>query len=225
MKGLMCALCAAALAVPVAAAAETLRLTTQEWKPYQYSAGTKVEGIAVKAVTCVLEKMGHQADIVVLPWMRAQLQVAGGEAVGFFAASKSADRDAYAEMSRAFIPQVWGWYQLAEKSFDPADKALKVGVLAGSSMEKWLDDNGYAATSRLQATEQLVKMLRLGRLDVVLANEIVFKEAVSVTGSPEAAFKMREHSNRPLGVYFGKAFLTSHPGFLDAFNARVTDCR
>lgn len=215
----------ALVGLPDNAAADTIKLTTQDWKPYQSVTAGQVDGIAVKAVKCVLGKMGHQADIAVLPWVRAQKDVADGAAAGFFAASKSADRDAFAEMSQAFIPQVWRWYTPADKPVDVAAKTTKVGVLAGSSMEKWLDENGYAATQKIQNTEALAKMLQSGRIDAVLANEIVFKEALTATAIAEASFKAVQHSDRPLGVYFSKAYLAAHPGFLDGFNAQIKACQ
>lgn len=211
--------------VPGMASAETIKLNTQDWKPYQTVVNGQVEGIAVKAVKCTIEKMGHKAEISVLPWVRAQKDVADGLAHGFFAASKSADRDAFAEMSQAFIPQVWRWYSLTDKSVDVTAKATRVGVVAGSSMEKWLDENGYTSLQRIQATDALVKMLQMGRIDAVLANEIAFREALPAAGASEGAFKAVQHSDRPLGVYFGKTFLASHPGFLDAFNAQVKNCQ
>jgi ABC-type amino acid transport substrate-binding protein len=214
----------AAFGAPGKAAAETIKLTTQEWKPYQYMAGGQPEGIAVKAVKCVVEKMGHKAEISVLPWVRAQKDVADGAAAGFFAASKSADRDAFAVMSQAFIPQVWRWYTPADKPADVSSKATKVGVLAGSSMEKWLEENGYAA-QKIQSSEALAKMLQSGRIEAVLANEIAFKEALTSSGIAESAFKATQHSDRPLGVYFSKTFLASHAGFLDAFNGQVNACK
>jgi polar amino acid transport system substrate-binding protein len=212
----------ALVAAPLSASAETIKLTTQEWKPYQTVVGGQVEGTAVKAVKCVLEKMGHKAEITVLPWVRAQKDVADGAANGFFAASKSADRDAFADMSAPFIPQVWKWYTAADKAVDVTAKTAKVGVLAGSSMEKWLDENGYAGTQKIQSADALVKMLQSGRIEAVLSNEIVFKEAA---GAAESSFKAIPHSDRPLGVYFGKTFLASHAGFLDAFNAQVKTCQ
>ena len=214
-----------AIGASTAASAETIRLNTQDWKPYQTVVNGQPEGIAVKAVKCIVEKMGHKADMVVLPWTRAQKEVAEGAAAGFFAASKSPDRDAFAEMSQPFIPQVWRWYSLADKSVDVSAKTTKMGVLAGSSMEKWLDENAYAATQKLQNTDALVKMLQTGRVEAVLANEIVFKEALVAGGVAEASFKATQHSDRPLGVYFGKSFLASHPGFLDAFNGQIKSCQ
>lgn len=215
----------ALVVAPVEASAETIKLTTQEWKPYQTVVNGQVEGTAVKAVKCVIEKMGHKAEITVLPWVRAQKDVADGAANGFFAASKSADRDAFAEMSAPFIPQVWRWYTAADKSVDVTSKTAKAGVLAGSSMEKWLDENGYTGTQKIQSTDALLKMLQSGRIEAILANEIVFKESLGAAGIAESAFKSTQHSDRPLGVYFGKTFLASHAGFMDGFNAQVKACQ
>lgn len=210
---------------PLAAQAETIKLTTQDWSPYQTVENGQLKGLAVKSVTCVIEKMGHKADISVLPWVRAQKDVADGAAAGFFAASKSADRDAFAEISQLFIPQVWLWYVGAGKSVDVKAPTTKVGVLAGSGMEKWLDSNGYAGVQKLQTTDALIKMLQGGRIDAVLTNEIVFKEELADMKVPESAFSTIPHSDKPMGVYFGKAFLASHAGFMDAFNAKIAECK
>lgn len=205
-------------------AGETIKLTTQEWAPYQTVTGGQVDGLAVKAVKCVMEKMGNTAEIVVLPWARAQKDVQDGAAHGFFAASKAAERDQYADMSIAFIPQIWRWYTGNDKAVDVTNKGVKVGVQAGSAMEKWLTDNGYAGIQKTQSADALVKMLQSGRVEAVLANEIVFKDAQATAGIADA-FKSTVHSDRPMGVYFSKTFLASHAGFMDAFNAQAKSCQ
>lgn len=213
------------VAMATSAGAETIKLTTQEWQPYQMVVNGHVTGTAVTAVECVLERMGHKADITVLPWARAQKDVANGVASGFFAASRSVDRDVFAEMSQPFIPQTWRWYFPVGTKVDVDRTETKTGALAGSGMEKWLSDNGYVDTRKLSSPLALLKMLQRGRIEVALSNEAVFRETLARAGAAESAFESLPHSDRPLGVYFGKDFLASHPGFLERFDAKIADCR
>lgn len=207
-----------------AAAEETIKLTTQDWAPYQVIENGQLGGVAVKVVQCIMGKLNTKADIEVLPWTRAQKTVQDGAAQGFFTASKSEERDAYAEMSKPIVPQVWRWYLPSDSAKDVKAKDIKAGVLAGSSMQKWLDDNGYTNVQKLNTTDALIKLLQSGRIDGILANEMVFKHALQEVKLPESTFKSELHSDRPLGIYFSKAYLTKNPGFLDKFNAQIPNC-
>lgn len=213
----------AAQAAP-ARAADAVVLRTQEWAPYQMIVDHKATGIAVDSVRCILDRMGLQSEISVLPWVRAQRDVARGKASGFFAASRSTARDAYAEMSAPFIPQVWRWYAPANSVVDIHDKAAKVGTLAGSVMERWLKENGYTNVAGLKNEKALVRLLQKGRIELALSNDAAFKFSLSAAGIAESGFQSVMHSSRPLGVYFGKAFLAERPAFLMAFNQNIKHC-
>ncbi|HLO79011.1 MAG TPA: transporter substrate-binding domain-containing protein [Magnetospirillum sp.] len=215
-----------ALAAPAAPAraADTVVLRTQEWAPYQMIVDHKATGIAVDSVRCILDRMGLRSEISVLPWGRAQREVARGSASGFFAASRSTARDAYAEMSAPFIPQVWRWYSQADSVVDIHNKAVKVGTLAGSGMERWLKEDGYTTVAALKSETALVRMLQKGRIQLALSNDAAFRYSLSAAGIAESKFQSVLHSSRPLGVYFGKAFLAERPGFLIAFNQNIKHC-
>lgn len=221
----LAALAATVLAGP-AAAVETLRLTTQEFPPYQSKETGTLNGIAVDVVTCTLQRMGQRFEIELLPWARAQKLVEDGEAHGFFSASRSAARDAYARMSELVAPQVWQWYMPKGSTTDPAAKAtLKVGTMMGSAMQTWLEENGYNVALKGRSVELLIKNLEARRIDVFLANELAFEKEAADLGRKRDDFTVVTHSDRPLGVYFGKKFLDQEPAFLDRFNAEIAPCR
>jgi len=207
---------------------DVLLLTTQAWEPYQMESGGVQDGIAVRAVMCILESIGQPYSITFLPWARAQAQVEAGQAHGFFAASQSDKRDAYAQMSEPIAPQQWLWYLLAGSTLDPQDPAFKetnrVTAIAGSNMGSWLQDNDYQIESQPRTTEQLIAMLQQGRVDAVLANELVFSEALQSLGMSADLFRTYVNKDKPLGVYFSKVYLQQHPGFLERFNAEIPEC-
>lgn len=225
VRTIMASMALSLVAVPAATAADTVRMTTQEWSPYQLLENGTLGGHAVDAVECVMESIGTSYTMDVLPWARAQLLVQEGQADAFFAASASAKRDAYATISEPIAPQVWGWYHLKGNSVDVEDKDnTAVGVQLGSNMASWLDTNGYKAVTKLPVSGDLIRVLKAGRVEAVLSNQLAFEDDLAAAGESPDQFSSVEHSNRPLGVYFSNTFLAANPGFLDKFNAAVPGC-
>ena len=207
---------------------EKLILITQEWAPYQTNTGGTMGGIALGVVKCALEKIGIPYSIEFLPWKRAQSVVKAGRAHGFFAASRSDKRDAYARLSVPIAPQKWLWYLKKTSLLDPRDQSFiknaRVTATAGSNMGHWLRSKGYNIKFQPKSTEQLVRMLQIDRIDAVLANEWVFTGALRALNLPRSEIRMIPNKDKPLGVYFSMVFLTRHPEFLRRFNALVPGC-
>lgn len=220
------------LALPVLARTgeSTVRLTTHELPPYSYrdTAQQRLAGIAVEVVDCVMRRMGQPYDVQVLPWARAQKLVQQGEADGFFAASRNSDRDGYAVQSAIIAPQQWRWYLLAGNAADPQSPDFRataqVGSFVGANMLDWLREQGYRAVATPPTTEGLLKMLRAGRVDAILANNLVMERLIREQ-SLDGQLRSVLQEDRPLGVYFSKAFLAGRPGFLERFNAQLGACR
>lgn len=203
-------------------------LLTQEWPPYQSEAGGRQSGIAIETVRCILGRMGTRYRVVFLPWRRAQEDVRAGHADGFFAASHSAERDTYAEFSLPIAPQVWTWYFPRGAALQPGSSDFKskarVSATSGSNMATFLSRQGYRIEGEARGLEQLVVMLRAGRVDAVLANALTFQATLEAIGQSAHSFDSRAERSEPLGVYFGRHFLARQPGFLENFNAHVPAC-
>ena len=215
---------------PAMAAEPALRLTTHDLPPYGSYAGpdNRFDGIAVRVVDCALRRVGRSYELEVLPWARAQKTVQAGGADGFFAASQNAERDSYAEMSAIIAEQEWRWYLLAENPMDPKAPEFRqratVGSFVGGNMLDWLKRNGYRVEASPANTDQLLSMLQNGRIDAVLANNLVMEELLKKRNS-QGQLRSVLQENKPLGVYFSKEFLAKSPGFLSAFNRQVPACR
>ncbi len=77
-------------------------MSSQEWAPYHYIKAGQIQGKAVEAVDCVLSKMKQDYQIIMLPWMRAQMNTKSGIFDAFFSASDSDKRDKFAVHSNVF---------------------------------------------------------------------------------------------------------------------------
>jgi len=227
-RGLWLAIVCGLAPIAPAVAEPEITLATQEWAPYQTEAGGRRSGIAIDALRCVLDRMGETYHLVFLPWRRAQEEVRAGRVDGFFAASRSAERDEYAVFSTPIAPQVWAWYFPRGTSLRPGDAAFKatakVSATSGSNMASWLARSGYRMDGETRTLEQLVTMLRARRVDAVLANALTFDEAVRSLGQSPQTFESHVERSEPLGVYFGRQFLDRRPGFLEAFNDNAPPC-
>jgi polar amino acid transport system substrate-binding protein len=217
-----------AVAAPSRGADDAVLLTTQEWPPYQSQTSGAPAGIAVDAVRCIFDRLGMSVEIVFLPWRRAQEDVRNGNAAGFFAASRSEERDQFATLSTPIAPQLWTWFYGPDSGITPDDAGFKaaarVTATFGSNMATWLRDSGYRVQDEPRTTDQLLQMLERGYVDAVLANSVAFELSLEAAGRPADAFLSRPERDQPLGVYFANRFLAAHPGFLARFDAEVPPC-
>lgn len=218
-----------ALAAGVVSSAETLRLTTHELPPYSFTGSDGLPaGVAVRVVRCAAQSIDQPLQIDFVPWSRAQAMAKEGLADGFFAASHSAERDAYGVLSAIIAPQEWRWYFKAGSGLRPSAEAFRtearVGSFFGGNMLSWLKENGYRVVASPSSNEQMLQMLMRSRVDAILANNLVM-DALLVANGLNAGIQSELLQDKPLGVYFSKAFLDRSPGFLPRFNAAVEKCR
>ncbi len=211
------------------AQAAPLRLVTHELPPYSYAENNgSVAGLAVRPVQCALDRLGLPYNISFVPWKRAQKMVQTGDADAFFAASQSAERDAFATMSAIVAPQEWRWFLLRDNPSNPKSAEFRsrstVGSFVGANMLDWLKANGYQVEATPVTNLQLLKMLLGKRVDAILANHLVMADLLQAN---DATQKVRSElqENKPLGVYFSHRFLASQPaGFMGRFNAALAAC-
>lgn len=86
---------AAALVAPAAAPAEGLRLViTEEWPPYNYSAGGALEGYSTEVARAIMRRLGVGLPISILPGLRAKTTLDEGGGILFFTMFRTPEREA-----------------------------------------------------------------------------------------------------------------------------------
>lgn len=206
--------------------------TKASWPPYHIDTGKGTDGLAVRALACVMARLNQPYVIRKLPWSRAQLMTQRGELDGFFAASKNAHRDKFAVLSMPFLPQTRRLYMLRQSGLMPAGgltlefarNNLRIAARHSSNALKTAQDKGLHVTLTPQSAPELLSLLVAGRVDAIVENELVFERELAAQniGVEDTADLILGEKN--MGVYFGKAFLEKHPGFMDQFNANVAPC-
>lgn len=206
-----------------------IQLVTHDLPPYSFiNKKGQADGLAMQRVSCALQLLKLPHKIRFVPWARAQMLARKGEADAFFAASQSFERDEYAVLSSVIAPQEWRWYWLKKTTLNPTAADFKsrahVGSFLGGNMLEWLVKNNYQVTAKPVDNPQLLKMLLAGRVDAILANNLVMDSLVMQAGADNKVTSVLEQ-NKPLGVYFTKTFLAKNDtNFLPLFNQAMDIC-
>lgn len=190
-RSLRTALYAVAVAIVMAGAsiprvsAETVTLATDPWPPYvtgDLDRGVN-GGIIFELVTEIFARIdGVEVEFAMLPWKRALAEVRNGALDGIPMLLKTPERETYMAYtdplatSRSLIwyskerfPNGFGWEQVDDLI------SYRIGVARGYSygvMDAPLKSGRFDVTA-VNDTSQLFRMLKLQRLDLVLANDAV----------------------------------------------------
>lgn len=202
------------------------------WPPYHLETRRGADGIAVRALACVMARLNQPYIIDKLPWKRAQSQTEIGALDGFFIASQNNERDSYAVLSALFVPQVRSFYILKsgiegdsrQYTLDHIKQNLNVGARHGSNALYSLREAGYKVSATHATEDGLLRMLDNKRMGALLENTLVFPMLLKRTHRSMDEFHVVEMTRKNMGVYFGKIFLKKRPNFLRRFNQNIKPC-
>jgi len=202
-----------------------VRLDTSFEEPYQVVVDGQLGGLSVTVLECIFNRMQQPYQIQLTSLQRARRNVSRQIADGFFSSAPNSLVDGYAVLSAPLLIEKWYWYAL-----DPSllnlpiwDKQLRIGSVLGSNSMIWLESRGIEIEQKVPRLEQLVAMLRHGRINMLLAdNNAMHSTLQQAQGEQKLHQRFVRYS--PLGVYFSKNFIDEHPDFLKAFNRQVENC-
>ncbi|WP_448548971.1 substrate-binding periplasmic protein [Thalassotalea fusca] len=213
--------------------AEVAQLGTKvEWEPYHVNTPEGADGIAVRAVSCILTRINQPFQINKMPWARVQIATQHGQLDGFFAASQNNERDTYATLSDLFIPQQRVFYfnkrmlkHTAESyDIDFIKKHVKVSARNGSNALHSIESSGFMVESHPNTQHQLLNMLDTGRIEAVLENSLVFESLIKESNKDMADYLQVTYQMKNMGVYWSHKYLTDNPEFLARFNRNIVPC-
>lgn len=219
--GLLLAACSCMAAQP----APPVRLDTSFEEPYQVLSDGQLGGQSVKVVECVFTRMQQPYQIQLTSLQRARNNVSRQLADGFFSSAPNSLVDGYAMLSAPLLIEKWYWYAQDPHllTLPSWDKQLRIGSVLGSNSLSWLEAKGIAVEQKVPRLEQLVEMLRHGRINMLLADSAAMHGTLAQVPNQQPLHQ-RFLRYSPLGVYFSRAFLDAHPDFLKAFNRQLEDC-
>ncbi|ASP37063.1 ABC transporter substrate-binding protein [Labrenzia sp. VG12] len=160
--------------------ADTLKLVTLSYPPYEYMEGDKVEGIVVRLLREAFGRLGHDLEIEVLPWKRALLMARQGSVDGIFTVYKTEERLKFLDYSETVVmPQVvsiWALrgsnlpYDGTMESLSEVSIGVVHGVSYGDKADKAIEDGTLKKLDYAPNSSHNIKKLLAGRTDAVIMN-------------------------------------------------------
>ncbi|HET8802410.1 MAG TPA: transporter substrate-binding domain-containing protein [Marinobacter sp.] len=203
-----------------------LNLYTFLAPPYQVSESgrhnqSRVTGETVETVHCAASQVGWPTRVRLAPPNRGLHSLRRNLIDGYFAVDSSMELDSLAKRSDPLALEKWYFFSRS-RELDP--ERARIGVVAGSNEEAWLLANDYPVYLSVASSDQLLALLRRGRIDTALMDERVM--ASLRRASPEGQTLLHAHFLRyaPLHLYLTENFTAKHPKFLGAFNKALPDC-
>lgn len=167
---------------------------TGEYRPYT-SETMPGFGASAELVSAICQAAGIQPEFKFYPWKRAEIMLAQGAVFGAFPYSENPTRKQQFnfsdELYRVSNTLVYYDRNPAVKTLTGQEKladlkGLRFGIIAGSFAEPRLKELGVAYEA-VATADQLVQMLRAGRIDIYIDDEATIFDAVKRVVAADAA--------------------------------------
>jgi polar amino acid transport system substrate-binding protein len=206
--------CLLALYLAAGPRAESLQLYTEEYPPLNFSRAGRPVGLAVDLVHELFERTGDHGKISVVPWARGY-QAAQVEAnTGLFVTMRTGEREKLFKWVGPVAVAVTSFYALRGSGvrIDNLQDAALVGTIAVP--RQWysyqeLQSRGLPNLYGVIGPQQMMSMLRLGRVPVVVADNVTLESLLALGG-------LRPENVEPLyGFLRSEAYIAFSPSTPD----------
>lgn len=163
----------------LACAASGVTVVTEELPPYNMTVDGKLTGMGTEVVQAVLDEVGQQANIQMMPWARAYDIALNSENVLIYSIARTPQREALFKWVGVIAPTRWYLFSLPGTEFklDSLDDArqYQIATVKEDVGEQYLIDKGFIVGRNLQSSnkyEHNYEKLKAGRVDLWISNEL-----------------------------------------------------
>ncbi|KQU76913.1 MULTISPECIES: ABC transporter substrate-binding protein [unclassified Rhizobacter] len=193
--------------LPVLAAAQPLRIVTEELPPYNMTVNGQVTGLGTEVVQAVLKEAGFAGTpIQVMPWARAYDIALNQENVLIYSITRTPQREKRFKWVGVIAPTRWYLFSLSGrtppvKTLDDA-RRFQTATVNEDAGEQYLVANGFQIGQNLQSSNRYelnYEKLKGGRVDLWIANELNATYLVRQAGDDPARMVQRTLALTDLG--------------------------
>jgi polar amino acid transport system substrate-binding protein len=170
----------AASVFPLSALADSYKLVTLEYPPYEYTENGQAKGLAVEIIREAFKLMKHDVVIESYPWARSQKMFEDGEVDGIFTFFKTPAREAFTLFGKEpVVTQPISLWVLKDSKIEfDGDltklKAQSFGVVNKVSYGEKFDTavkEGVLRVDPAHSIENCIEKLTAGRFDIWVSNK------------------------------------------------------
>jgi len=211
-------------------AAEKLKLVNDVWAPYT-SEELPGNGIATEIVVTALNKAGYETSVSFVPWARALKGTLSGTWDVLMTTSFTDERAQVVAYSEPYLENVIRFIKLKGKphKFDRIDDlfSLQIGVVQGYAYEPDFDRSTLIVKSPNRLFANNLRMLLVGRLDLVVEDELVAHQEIKKNFPDEKgnfSFLSKALNKKSLHIVVRKKH-PAHRAIIDHFNTALREMR
>ncbi len=176
------------------AVAEPLRLFTEEFFPYNYTADNKVQGVNADLLRQACAKARLECTFQSLPWLRAYESALRSDNSGLFSTARTPKRETQFQWVGPLASSSTYLYRLKSRpEVNPVDleqaKAFGIAVAHGDIFEEYLLSQGYSLGKNLLSVTSKTDAIPLfleGKIDLLIGSEQVIGSWMSTFGRTRA---------------------------------------
>lgn len=170
---------ALALLLSGTANAQTLRLLTEEYPPYNFSKNGVISGAAVEQAELMMKALGTPYSLEILPWARALSLAENQPWTCVFTTGHDEERDKRFKWVEPLLIDRMVMLRKVGSGVNPANieeaKRFTVGTQRGDFSGTYLQNHAFPKIDLAADMETTVKKLLVGRIDLMVTSEKTFE--------------------------------------------------
>jgi polar amino acid transport system substrate-binding protein len=185
--------------------AQSLRIVTEEFAPYNFQVDSEARGLSSEIVKAVLKQANLQASIEFYPWARAY-EIANTEKnTLIYSIARIPEREAAFHWVGAIAPYKTSLYKLKANKFIQVDsinqaKKYQIGVSLNDVTVAYLQRHEFDSLKTVSSDVLNIRLLANNRIDLIAYDEASFAHTLQKEGLDaslfERAFRLDELSNQ-----------------------------
>lgn len=202
------------------ARAETVKVVTEEFPPYNYTDKGAISGFSTAVVRAVLKEANLQGEFQSLPWARAYETAQINDGVLIYSIGRTPQREHLFKWVGVIAPTQYYLFSLPQRKlqFDRLEQAkpYQIGTVNEDVGEQFLASRGFAKGKNLQSSvkyELNYEKLKRGRVDLWIMPELVASYIAKQAGDVPDQMLARSYAITELGG----------DGYYMAFGAGTSD--
>jgi len=209
--GLYAALLCASVGMVSFARAESLKILTEEFPPFNYTENGKITGFSTEVVRAVLKEVKMEGKFQSMPWARAYETAQSADSVLIYSMGRTPQREKLFKWVGVVAPTQHYLYSLPQRKlvFEQLEQAqaFQIGTVNEDVGEQFLISQGFIKGKNLQSSikyELNYEKLKLGRVDLWIIPDLVATYLARKAGDDPTKTLARSYAVRELdggGLY------------------------
>lgn len=188
------------------ATADSIKILTEEFPPYNFTENGKITGFSTEVVEAVLKEIKVQGDFQSMPWARAYETAQNTKSTLIYTIGRTQEREKLFKWVGVVAPADFYLFSLQGKNlkFDQLDEAKKyqVATVNEDVGEQFLVAKGFVKGKNLQSSvkyEFNYEKLKRGRVDLWIIPELVAYYLARQAGDDPVKVLVKSHRVSGLG--------------------------